>query len=50
MIQLIVKMKMIYRKQGKLLVTHGGTAKVINSYFEGIDENGILPRVGIRKL
>lgn len=39
-----------YHDKSVLLVTHGGTAKVINSYFEGIDENGILPRVGIRKL
>lgn len=31
-----------------LLVTHGGTAKVINSYFKGLEPSGILPDAGFK--
>lgn len=31
-----------------LIVTHGGTAKIINSYFCGFDENGCLPHIGFK--
>ncbi len=31
-----------------LIVTHGATAKVINSYFKGIGKDGILESIGIK--
>lgn len=37
-----------YQEKNVLLVTHGGTAKVINAYFYGIDENGILKETGFQ--
>lgn len=33
-----------YPDKNIILVTHGGTSKVINSYFKGIPEDGILER------
>lgn len=37
-----------YQDKNVLLVTHGGTAKVINSYFKGICEDGSLPEAGFQ--
>lgn len=37
-----------YQDKNVLLVTHGGTAKVINSYFKGICEDGSLPKAGFQ--
>lgn len=37
-----------YADKNVLFVTHGGTAKTINSYFEGIGEDGILPSLGLK--
>lgn len=37
-----------YSDKNILFVTHGGTAKTINSYFEGIGEDGILPSLGFK--
>lgn len=41
------KLKEKYSEKNILLVTHGGTAKVINAYFTGIDEDGTLPVLGM---
>lgn len=37
-----------YADKNVLFVTHGGTAKTINSYFEGIGEDGILPQLALK--
>ncbi len=37
-----------YSDKNILFVTHGGTAKTINSYFEGIGEDGILPQLALK--
>lgn len=42
------KIKEKYHGKNILIVTHGGTAKVINAYFAGIDENGKMPHVGMQ--
>ena len=34
-----------YNDKNVLLVTHGGTMRTINAYFNGIDENGLLPKI-----
>lgn len=42
------ELKEKYQDKNVLLVTHGGTAKVINSYFKGICEDGTLPKAGFQ--
>ena len=37
-----------YQGKNILLVTHGGAMQTINGYFEGLDESGVLRRVGIQ--
>ena len=37
-----------YQDKNVLLVTHGGTAQAIQAYFTGIEEDGQVPRMGIR--
>ena len=44
---LLDEIKEEYKGKNVLLVTHGGTIKTINAYFNGFDENGVLPRVEI---
>ena len=36
-----------YSEKNVLLVTHGGTMRIINAYFNGINENGLLPRIEV---
>ncbi len=35
-------------RKNVLLVTHGGTSQAINSYFDGICEDGRVPRTGMQ--
>ena len=44
--EFIEEIKEKYAGKNVLCVTHRGIARVINSYFSGIGENGILPRTG----
>ena len=39
---LLDKLKQEYQGKNVLLVTHGGTSRAINAYFNGIGEDGIL--------
>ena len=36
-----------YKDKNILLVTHGGTCRAINAYFNGIDEDGYVQSVKI---
>ena len=40
------ELKKEYKDKIIILVTHGGTSKVINCYFKGIPENGIIRKYG----
>lgn len=42
------EMKDKYYDKNILLVTHGGTTQAIQAYFSGIEEDGQVPRTGIR--
>ncbi len=41
--KLLTEIKSNYKNKTILLVTHSGTARAIEAYFYGIDENGELP-------
>ena len=44
---LLNKLKENYQDKNILLVTHGGTIRVINGYFEGINCDGIIENPGL---
>lgn len=44
---LLDEVKEQHNDKNVLLVTHGGTTKAINAYFEGIAADGVIPNVGI---
>lgn len=44
---LLDKLKEEYKDKNILLVTHGGTSRAINAYFEGVNDNGIIEKVKI---
>ncbi len=46
--ELLNEIKEEYKDKNVMLVTHGGTIRVINAYFNGIPENGILDKDGVR--
>jgi len=40
------EIKETYKGKNILLVTHGGTIRAINAYFNGIPEDNVLPKMG----
>ena len=44
---LLDEIKEKYKDKNILLVTHGGTCRAINAYFNGIDEDGYVQSVKI---
>lgn len=44
---LLDEIKEKYNYKNVLLVTHGGTMRTINAYFNGLDENGMIPRIEV---
>lgn len=44
---LLDEIKKKYSEKNILLVTHGGTIRVINTYFNGLDQNGIVSRIEV---
>ena len=44
---LLDEIKEKYKDKNVLLVTHGGTCRAINAYFNGIDEDGYVQSVKI---
>ena len=45
---LVEELKEYYPGRNLLLVTHGGTMRSINAFFEGLGEDGMLPPIGAK--
>ncbi len=46
--KLLDKLKQEYKDNNILLVTHGGTIRAINGYFNGTNEKGIIDNPGLK--
>ena len=45
---LLDEIKEKYKDRNVLIVTHGGTCRAINAYFNGIEEDGNIPSANIK--